>query len=247
MKHLKLWALSLLISLAAACNFTEEIHFNEDGSGKLNIHFNGNEMMDMLASMDSTSTPEKAIDSTLVFKDLLREKKDSIAQLSPEEQAKLKKLEPFSIRMQVDEAKGQMNFDMFSEFKNVSEVNDAFNAFQEASTFGPSSGNQNAPMKNNSPTTQVTYSFDGNRFSRDIAITDQELFKQGLDSLQGAEMFLSGSTYTFKYHFPRRVKKVNVDGATFSMDGKTMIYEVGFMDMMKDPESIKLMVELEDN
>ena len=247
MKGLRYFIALVFTGLILACNFTEEIHFNEDGSGKLNIHFDGNEMMEMVASMDSTSTPEKAIDSTLVFKDLLEEKKDSIAKLSPEEQAKLKKLEPFSIRMVVNEAEGKMNFDMFSEFKNVAEVNDAFNAFQEASKLGPSpSGNSPTPMKNSNPSTEVKYTFDGNTFSRSVAITDQELFEKGLDSLQGAEMFLSGSTYTFKYHFPKRVKKVNVEGATFSMDGKTMVYEVNFMDMMKNPESINLEVELEN-
>jgi hypothetical protein len=247
MKRIKFLVTIALAGVALACNFTEEIHFNEDGSGKLNIHFDGNEMMEMVASMDSTGTPEKAIDSTLVFKDLLEEKKDSIAKLSPEEQAKLKKLEPFSIRMVVDEEKGMMNFDMFSEFEAVEEVNDAFNAFQEASSLGPTPGPSGpSPMKNNEPTTQVNYSFKENTFTRTISIIDQELFEKGLDSLQGAEMFLSGSTYTFKYHFPKRVKNVNVEGATFSMDGKTMIYEVNFMDMMKDPESINLEVELEN-
>ena len=42
------------------------------------------------------------------------------------------------------------------------------------------------------------------------------------------------------------MKKVNVEGATFSMDGKTMIYEVNFMDKMKNPESISIEVELEN-
>ena len=247
MKRMKFLVMTITVGLVLACNFTEEIHFKEDGSGKLNIHFDGNEMMAMLASMDSTATPDKAIDSTLVFKDLLEEKKDSIAQLSPEEQAKLKKLEPFSIRMVMDQEQGMMNFDMFSKFKNVEEVNDAFNAFQEASKLGPTLGKDSpSPMQNNSPTTQVNYTFNGSTFTRSISIIDQELFQKGLDSLQGAEMFLSGSTYTFKYHFPKRVKDVNVEGATFSMDGKTMIYEVNFMDMMKNPESINLKVELEN-
>lgn len=247
MKIFRFIASICIAGMVLACNFTEEIHFKDDGSGKLNIHFDGNEMMEMVSAMDSTSSPEKAIDSTLVFKDLLREKKDSISKLPIAEQEKLKKLEPFSLRMVVNEADGKMNFDMFSEFKNVAEVNDAFNAFQEASKMGPSpSGSSPAPMKDNQPSTEVKYRFDGKTFSRTIAITDQELFKKGLDSLQGAEMFLSGSTYTFKYHFPKRVKKVNVEGATFSMDGKTMIYEINFIDMMKDPESINIEVELEN-
>ena len=59
-------------------------------------------------------------------------------------------------------------------------------------------------------------------------------------------MFLGGSTYTFKYHFPRRIKSTNLDEATFSMDGKTLIYEANFLEMLKDPESIQIEVELED-
>jgi hypothetical protein len=42
------------------------------------------------------------------------------------------------------------------------------------------------------------------------------------------------------------VKSTNVEGATFSLDGKTMTYAVDFLQMMKDPESIVLEVELEN-
>lgn len=238
-----LWALLVLV-LFVACNFTEEIHFNEDGSGRMSIGFDGSEMMSMIPPTDSLET-EEVIDSTLVFKDFLREKKDSIAQLPLEEQEKLKKLEPFSMHMVVDAPNGIMNFEMFSEFKDVSDVNDAFNAFQNASTMGPSAGDQPVPQNSGNEATEVTYSFKGDRFSRNTKIKDMEIFQKSLDSLQSAEMFLGGSTYTFKYHFPQRVKSTNVEDATFSMDGKTMIYEVNFLDMLKNPESIAIEVELE--
>lgn len=245
----KLWGLIGVVALVWSCNFVEEIHLKEDGSGLININFDGDELMVMMASMDSTNQ-EKAIDSTLVFKELLLEKKDSIAQLSPEEQAKLKKLEPFSIHMLMDPQAQTLKFDFFSEFKNVNEVNDAFNAFQDASSIGPkptgAGPGKQEKMGGPDQTTQVYYDFSGNTFSRTMKIADQELFKKATDSLQSAEVFLAGSTYTFKYHFPRKVKSTNLEGATFSLDGKTMTYEVDFLQMMKDPESIILEVELED-
>ncbi len=74
---------------------------------------------------------------------------------------------------------------------------------------------------------------------------DQELFQQQLDSLEGAEMFLSGSTYTLKYHFPKKIKSTTAEEATFSQDGKTLIYEVNFLDLMKNPSVLDLEVELE--
>ncbi|NKI31849.1 hypothetical protein [Croceivirga thetidis] len=248
MKNLRVFLSILTIGLITACNFTEELFIEDDGSGRINIHFDGNELMAGIASMSPDSTQkEEVVDTTLVFKDLLEEKKDSIALLSPEEQEKLKKLEPFTMKMVMDSKEQKMQFDLFSEFKNVSEVNNAFNAFQDASSVGPQPGGS-APSQQGPPSmpTEVIYGFDGNTFSRSTKIFDETLFAQSVDSLQSAEMFLSGSTYTFKYHFPRRVKSTNAEGATFSMDGKTMIYEVNFLQMMKDPESINIEVELED-
>ena len=245
MKFFRALVIVFITVLFVACNFTEEIHFNEDGTGKMNIGFDGSEMLQMLPSTDSTEL-EEVIDSTLVFKDLLRYKKDSIAQLSSEQQAQLKKLEPFSLHMLVNAEEGIMNFDMFTDFKDVSEINDAFNAFQSASSIGPAAGGKPMPKNSANEATEVSYSFKKNKFKRSAAIVDQDLFKQSIDSLSSAEMFLSGSTYTFKYHFPKRVKSTNVEDATFSMDGKTMIYEVGFMEMLKDPESILIEVELEN-
>lgn len=235
---------AMAIALVSSCNFTEEIHLNENGSGKLSIQFDGSEMMEM-GGEELAQTDEKAIDSIVSFKDFLEDKKDSIAQLSPQEQAKLKKLEPFNLRMVMNPEKKEMMFDLFGEFKNVSEMNDAFNTFQEASAMGPGAKQQTAPVPVEEQATQVNYSFANNKFKRSAKIVDPVLFQQQLDSMQGAEMFLSGSTYTLKYHFPRRVKSTTAEGATFSADGKTMIYEVSFMDLMKDPTVLDLEVELE--
>lgn len=248
MKKIKLLVALVVTITVIACNFTEEVYINEDGSGKLSINFDANEMMAMMGSLDSLKQ-EKAIDSTIVFKDLLKEKRDSISKLPLEEQEKLKKLEPFSMHMVMKPEEQVMRFELFSEFKNIENVSDAFNAFQSASSLTPApgaSGGQSPAIPSPKATTKVDYKFKNNTFSRNTIIIDQELFQKSLDSLAGAEMFLSSSTYTFKYHFPRRVKNVNVEGATFSMDGKTMIYEVNFLDMMKTPEAINLEVELED-
>ena len=176
MKFFRALVIVFITVLFVACNFTEEIHFNEDGTGKMNIGFDGSEMLQMLPSTDSTKL-EEVIDSTLVFKDLLRDKKDSIAQLSPEQQAQLKKLEPFSLHMLVNAEEGIMNFDMFTDFKDVSEINDAFNAFQSASSIGPAAGGKPMPKNSANEATEVSYSFKKNKFKRSAAIVDQDLFR----------------------------------------------------------------------
>ena len=184
-----------------------------------------------MAGEEMQKNNEKPIDSLIYFKDFLEEKKDSIAQLSEEQQAKLKKLEPFMLHMVMNPEEKVMKFDLSSEFKQISEVNDAFNTFQEASALGPkSSSDQPAPAPMESQATEVNYDFKNGVFKRTAVVLDQELFQQSLDSLQGADMFLSGSTYTLKYHFPRRVKTASIEEATYSADGKTLIYEVKFLD-----------------
>ena len=234
----------LVLSLFVSCNFTEEIHLKEDGSGKISIHFDGSQMM-ALAGEELGQTGEKAVDSTIAFKDFLEGHKDSISRLSAGEQARLERLEPFSMRMVMQPEDSKMLFDLFRDFDRVSEVNDAFNAFQDASAFGPSASPDNAAISPDQAT-EVSYTYGANHFKRSVKVVDSVLFQKSLDSLQGAEMFLSGSTYTLKYHFPRRVKSTTLEGATFSGDGKTLIYELGFLDWMKNPSLLDLEVVLED-
>ena len=243
MKKLQTALIALSLIWATACNFTEEIFIEEDGSGKLSINFDGSELMAM-AGEEMTKDNEKPVDSIISFREILREKKDSIAQLPKEEQEKLKKLEPFSMHMVMNPEEKVMKFEMYSDFKNIAEVNDAFNAFQQASMLDQSKDNNSIPLSND-PATMVEYTFRKNSFSRTATIIDEAKQKMAVDSLNGAEMFLSGSTYTLKYHFPRRVKKSSIEEATFSADGKTLIYEVNFLDLMKDPTKLNLEVELE--
>lgn len=241
MKQLRLVFAALTLVWAASCNFTEEIYFEDDGSGKLSISFDGSELM---AMGGEEMAKEKAIDSTMSFRDLLIEKKDSIAQLPIEEQEKLKKLEPFNLHMVMNPETKEMKFDMYSEFKNIAEMNDAFNTFQSAGTLDQKQGNNSLPMMGNSAT-KVEYTYKKRKFSRKARILDKALHQQALDSMASAEMVLSSSNYTLKYHFPKRVKSTSLEGATFSADGKTMIYTVNFLAAIKDPTKLNVEVELE--
>ena len=241
MKQVRLFVAALSLVWAASCNFTEEIYINENGSGKMSINFDGSELMAMAGD---EMAQEEAVDSIMSFKDFLAEKKDSIAQLPLEEQEKLKKLEPFMLHIVMNPEEKKMKFDMYSDFKDITEMNDAFNTFQNAGTLDQSKSNGSLPAGGNSAT-KVEYSFKKRKFSRTATIMDKAKHQMALDSMSNAEMFLSSSTYTLKYHFPRKVKSANLEGATYSADGKTLIYEINFLDMMKDPTKLNVEVELE--
>lgn len=245
MFNFRFWSLLLVLALISACNFTEEIYLNDDGSGKISINFDGSEMMEM-AGDEMMNSGEKAIDSVISFKSFLEEKKDSIATLSLEDQLRLKKLEPFNMHMIMNPETKEMKFDMYSEFKSLDEVGDAFNTFQDASSIGPGSKKQNSSNSSSNQGSEVKYAFVKNTFTRKARIVDSILQQKALDSLAGAEMFLSGSTYSLKYHFPRKVKSTSVEAATFSADGKTLFYAVDFLAYMKNPDTLNIEVELED-
>src|SRR5690606_17945520 len=127
----------------------------EDGSGKISIHMDGSQFMEFGAE-EMANSGEKAVDSIISFKDFLEEHKDSLAQLSDGEQARLKRLEPFSLRMAMDPEKKQMFFDLFRDIKQVGEVNNAFNTFQDASVFGPGAATQNSGAKSPDQATEVS-------------------------------------------------------------------------------------------
>lgn len=238
----------IALCLFTSCNFTEEMHLNADGSGKIAINFDGSQLMEM-AGDEMSKENEKAIDSLIYFKDVLEEKKDSISKLSEEEQASLKKLEKFAMHMLMNPEAKEMKFEIFTNFKSVKELDDVFDSFQQANKL--QSSVEGKPVKTdptfggNSEATDVAYKFKGRKFSRVTTIVDEELLKQAVDSLSSSNMFLSGSKYSLKYHFPKKIKSVSSGKAMLSADRKTLVLEVGFLDYMRDPKILDLEVVLE--
>ncbi len=242
----------VLLLCVIGCNFTEDLYINDDGSGKISVNFDGSELMKMGGDQMSEGK-EEIIDSTIVFKDFLEEKKDSIAALPLEEQKKLKRLENFKLHMVMNSVTKEMNFDMYSEFKNVSELGDVFNDFKTASTVGnqnrgANAGQNGAPAAMSSSETEgsrVLYSFEDGKFKRITEIIDEQKLKQSLDSIAQMKMFLASSTYKLNYHFPKKIKNISAEKALFSQDGKSFTLEVGFMEYLENPKILDVEVELE--
>lgn len=233
-----------------SCNFTESMTIQPDGSGKITVDFDGSSFMEMMGDEMKEDGEEQKMDSIFDFAHLLEERKDSIAQLSQEKQDKLKRLENFKMRIQMDTEAKAMKLSMFSDFKNVNELSDMMSTFEDANSMqelgGKSMSDENSPMGNGNQGTDVSYRFEKNKFSRTTEIFDQALFEKSRDSLEQMAMFMSESTYTLKYTFPKKIKKISAENALFSQDGKTFTLEVSFLDMMKDPKILDLEVELED-
>lgn len=252
MKNIFVKALCLLSVCLTSCQFSETIHFNEDGSGNMEFSFDASEMMQMSGDKLTEGEGNKDIDSTFTFKEIFDEKRDSISKLSPEEQKQLKALEPFSVHMLVNEKDQKLKFDISNEFKSANELQDMFIALNAISHLkGKGSGNMNGsnnPFSSmgSNDNSDLSYSFKNGVFKRIVKVIDKEKQKQVVDSLGQAAMMFANSKYKLKYHFPRRVKSVSNENALFSADGKTVILEYGFIDYITDPESMNLEIVLED-
>tara|TARA_R100000963_G_C4643133_1_gene106893 strand:- start:897 stop:1637 length:741 start_codon:yes stop_codon:yes gene_type:complete len=243
---LKLLALFTIALTLVSCQFTETMIMNEDGSGTMAVEVNLNEMMAFGGSALTDSMSVK-MDTIIAMKQFLEAKKDSISKLSKTEQDKLKKLENFNIHMKMDTESSEMVYDISTNFKDISEANDILNGLEQASNVMPSpDSNTEIKKEEDSPeVVGVNYTFKKGVFKRDAYIKDKKLHQQQVDSMKQAEAFMSGSNYTLKYTFPKKIKKTSNPEATFSADGKTVILQQPFMEYFKNPDVLDLEVVLE--
>lgn len=250
MKITKLLFAILSISALTGCNFTEEIYMNEDGSGKYSLQMDGSSLMSM-AGKEIENNPEanKVIDTTFSFSEMFASKKDSIAKLPAEQQERLKKLAGFTTSMKMNAAEQQMLFTMGSDFKRIDEIEDAMAAMGAMSDIAKGADQSNplaqaGPIGDNKSKLKFTY--DGKKFTRKATMLKKDEAVIENDSLSEAyDMIFESSTYTVKYRFPKKIKKVSNANATISSDKKTVTIEYPFMDYMKEPEKLNFEVEFE--
>ena len=240
-----LFSLVLVVTLVS-CQFTETMTLNEDGSGRMSISMDMKELMALGGMMEDTTMVK--MDTIIRMRDVLEEKKDSIATLSQDEQDRLKKIENFNFRTAMDPEAGEMMFDVYTDFKNISEANDMMSAFESSGDFLKGMGSDTTVEKdpNSGGVMAVAYSFVDGTFKRDAYIKDKEKHKVQMDSLKSTEGFMSGMTYKIKYTFPKKIVKSSVEDATYSLDGKTIEFERSFLEYLKDPDVLDLEVELEN-
>lgn len=254
MKRFNLYVLTMVSSLLlVGCQFSEHLNLNEDGTGKITINFDGSELMKM--GEGQVAEKKEKIDSLLVFNDFLEEHKDSISKLSKEMQERLQRLKDFEMHIVVNSEAQEMNMDMYRDFKDVSELGDIFSDFKTAMVIegknnkAPGNGSTFDPLEtltSEEGGTKVSYSFKNNKFSRITEIIDAEKVKKSMDSLEKTRMFLASSKYKLKYTFPKKIVKMSSDKATFSLDMKSFILEVGFIEFMENPKILDVEVELEN-
>ncbi|WP_340154243.1 hypothetical protein [uncultured Winogradskyella sp.] len=264
----KVVLLLTLMAFLTSCNVTESIVFNDNMSGEFKTSFDLSPMM-QLAGSQGSSKPEsdmKKMDTTIVFNDLYKTHKDSIAALSVEERAKLDKLRDITMTISMDEANHVFDFSMIKPFKSVKDLESISDQMDNAMGIVKDIGNEDgqAPagqMDELTKTEEVNYYFANNTFSRiqPASLINNNEDEESSDEESGAdeddfgkqlemqfEEIFSSSFYTLTYTFPKRVKSVSNANATLSDDGKTVFYKVSLSEINKDDTLMNLNIVLED-
>jgi len=136
--------------------------------------------------------------------------------------------------------KQQFLYDVFVDFKKVSEANNLFQGLEQSGALSSSSTTQKEEI------IKVAFSFENNIFKRDAYIVDPTLHQIKLDSLKEMEMMLGEMMYALKYTFPRPIKTCSQQTAIFSLDRKTLHYKTAFLEYMKNPDLLNIEVSLEE-
>ena len=175
---------SLLVFLLVSCNVQERIVFNDDMGGRYENSFDLSAMMTMANEMGAgASNPDKQktkMDTIIVFADLIREHKDSIAGLPEEERAKIEMLKDFTMAMKMDEDTGEFKMDISKDFETFSEIErvsyEIDQVFDQAKNEAQQ-GQQAGPGGDLMSLDKVIYTFENNTFRR----TDPKTLSEHLE------------------------------------------------------------------
>ncbi len=235
--------IGFLTSLTS-CMFTEELSIHDNGSGTYAFKMDMSQMMESMKDMsnrDSLKDPE-VLDTIVLFKNILEEKKDSISQLTKDEQILLEGLEDLKLHMQIDEKNGKMLMDFVLDFKDISELKDMQNKIAKAQALSDGKEQDNS-LKSKA---DVEYTFDGKTFRRSVIMKDlsEEKLLEVEQSIKQSSSFLEGSMYRVIYHFESEIDNVSFNGAFISDDQKTLTIEVPLDSVMKNPKWLDFEVKL---
>lgn len=248
--NLSYFLLILIVLFFTSCQMTEELTVTKNGSGTVSFKVDASFFMQMMGDRLNKEKTNTNYDTIIHFKDVIKQNRDSILKLSQEKQKSLKRLENFSMRMQMNSDTKKMNFDMFTNFKDVKELNNMLNSFQEGYGLASksnkllASGKQTKKLSEpKTPSTKVNYLYSKKKFERNTQILNPEQLKKEVDSLGKLKTMFSSSTYKLIYTFPKRIKNASIKEAYYSADGKTITIEKNIIDYFSNPKILDFSVE----
>lgn len=242
------------------CEIREEYTFKKDGSGEYQMAFDMSELMNMDIESDSTDV-QQPVDTLIVFSDMLDEKKDSIAQLDPEEQERLEKLRPLKMRMVMDDSTKQMNIKLTYGFESIDDLKNFSDAIEQAdikelddltAAGQPQQGVANDTVvqqeENNVFAMAESFEtkFSSKKFSRKITEEARlDAVKKKDTTMTADDPFADMVRFKQVFRFPYRIKAVDNENAKILSDFMGVELEANMYQINNDPDFFNLEVLFE--
>ena len=262
----KLLLLVVFACFLASCNVTESIVFDQDGSGEYLVTYQMGEAMkamtEAMGGGDEKKEGGEVMDTVMVFADLMETYKDSIASLSEEKQQAFESIKDMYMKMKVDEGNGIMDIGMGLNFDSIDDLTDINEKLRNIQNINEQ-GDQLDALRDNSPLgnfmgsdkNAIAYDFSDKGFSRVTKINISEdqaeeamesLFDEADEENQQFMEYFKEADYTVKLTFPKAVKTIDIEGAEFSKDRKTVTYKANWVEYLKNPKLLDVNVTFVD-
>lgn len=252
----KFLAYIITFILLTGCVIQEQFVFDEDGSGEYSMAFNMDQIMGMGSDTDST---QKVVDTVITFASFLDEKKDSIAQLSKEEQERLELLRPLTFAMNMNDS--LQKFDMrlsyaFSSLDDIENFSEAVKAanIKELSELGMGGSSKDSTQSSEAsdPSDDIFGSanayatkFSAKGFSRTITAEAREKLVKEKDTTSGSDAFDDAIIMRQVYKFPYKIESVDNPNAKIHPDFKGVEVEANMMQLNNNPDIFNIKVKFE--
>lgn len=252
MKFIKILALVFLTACFTNCNIKERIVFNEDGSGNYLMTYDMAEFMNKMKSemgASASTGDEKAIDTVVVFKDIMETYKDSVAALPEEKRLALEAVKDMYMKMNMDEEKGVFDFGIGLDFNSVEELKGIGEKIEKAKSLN--SQNDQVDAMKGSPlgkfmgtgNTGFDYEYTASGFTRTTTLpedynAEKAKFDENDESDKEFIAYFENAYYIVEYTFPKKIKSHSFENAELSNDAKTITYKVNWLDFIKNPKAL---------
>lgn len=260
----------LAIGFNGCISAIEEITFNRDGSGSYALNYDLSAMMSMIGSMgdmgglggddaDEEGMDEEAErepvkqDTTIHFYDQLND--EMKANLTADE---LKFWEGVKMDIKMDEDEGEAKMKIYFDFDRAEQVTyfqQNMQALNNQEGEGDAMGGMSGLISQmGSSPDGATMDFKGRSFKRFVPkasledlMKDEDADDEAEQAMQMMKMMFGSATYKVVYHFPRKVKSTDIEDAMISSDGKTVIKEYNFLDILEGNATLSGKVKLKRN
>ncbi len=253
MKFLKIIVLFIASIILTNCTIKESITFNEDGSGSFLLNYDMAEFVNKMKEEmgDGATGGKEAIDTLMVFSDIIEIHKDSVAALPEEKQVALEAVKDMYMKMRMDEEQGVfdmgigLNFQSIEDLKNISDKiekakslnskNDQVDAMK-SSPLGKFMGEDNKGFE---------YSYNGLEFNRITSLPEdyninEEKFDEDDETNKEFMEYFNNAYYIVEYTFPKKIISHSLKNAELSNNNKTISYKVSWLDFIKNPKILDI-------